>query len=520
MAFALIFTSVPQGLKPGTGGFCTVAQTQGLPERDAKFLESLSGYQDIAPATSPQALSLNPIAYSHWCFDGGTRQVLSRVAFAGLDYSGRSNKLAHHLLLTPDDGLPNAGPAALLLGLEDAGLLAADSNDAKRRRGWHPPLRLPAVIANDANVSANRWGALTGDPGWAGVLAEAFLAGRKAFLVFAPGGETNGPTLLRLFAEALALLPSERRWDVTFTTYFMELHQGSDCHWRAVPAGSPHLNQATRLDALILDLTALPFPRQAQGGGLVEAARTGIMPLRRQPAAPASIAEAAPALEPMVAADVGEANAEATPKRIMLSGHKLVTTGQHKPNRRIAPAPKRRGKSLFVTVAGAILLFVLLAIVVLMVIPMGTENISRWHRLLNKLPVSTGQKKTNFDGAKNERTGRDTSASQHTARVSTIGDTISETKSGQQTTATSSTAPAAATRENQRTQPTLTATTEKKTLFCGLDFDKENSLRIPPYIDLTNYSMQIIIIDNARGQNEYSPKNWVTKSGNKKNKLF
>ena len=72
---------------------------------------------------------------------------------------------------------------------------------------------------------ARAWQELTGDAGWAGVLAESFLADphRPAFLIFEPGME-----LLPLFAEALALLPAESRWDVDFSTYFTKLPQGLD----------------------------------------------------------------------------------------------------------------------------------------------------------------------------------------------------------------------------------------------------------------------------------------------------
>ena len=70
---------------------------------------------------------------------------------------------------------------------------------------------------------ARAWQALTGDGGWAGVLAESFLADarRTVFLVFRPGMD-----LLPLFVEALAFLPGSRRWDVDFSTYFSQLPQG------------------------------------------------------------------------------------------------------------------------------------------------------------------------------------------------------------------------------------------------------------------------------------------------------
>ena len=102
----------------------------------------------------------------------------------------------------------------------------------------------------------------TGDAGWAGVLAEAFLADprRLVYVIHDPGDD-----LLPLFAEAQGLLPAQRRWDLTFSTYFTSLPQGQSCVWRGVVRGSPEALQASRLSqSLILDL-ASPLG-MAEGG--------------------------------------------------------------------------------------------------------------------------------------------------------------------------------------------------------------------------------------------------------------
>ncbi|HZW35214.1 MAG TPA: hypothetical protein VFF52_31115, partial [Isosphaeraceae bacterium] len=115
------------------------------------------------------------------------------------------------------------------------------------------------------------WQALTGDGGWAGALAEAFLADprRPVFLVYRPG-----TMLLPLLAEAIALLPVSRRWEVEFSTYFLTLPQGVTCAWRGVLDGSPEAHHARQLPhAMVVDLCR-PLGR-AQGGALVHLARTG-----------------------------------------------------------------------------------------------------------------------------------------------------------------------------------------------------------------------------------------------------
>ncbi len=100
MSQELLYTSAPRGLKPGSSGFCTVASTQGMAAPLASALESLSAYRHVFRPGDPQ-VHRNPIAYSHVRLNAGGRTycVLSRVADYGQDYSGRTNKLAHHVAL-------------------------------------------------------------------------------------------------------------------------------------------------------------------------------------------------------------------------------------------------------------------------------------------------------------------------------------------------------------------------------------------------------------------------------------
>ena len=264
MSQELHYTSVPRGLKPGSRGFGTVAATAHLADTLADRLESLSGYQAVYPPGDP-ADALNPIVHAHFRLTAGGKviDVLSRIGPAGLDYSGRPNKYAHHIVLDDDDR-PEGGPAWLL---SQPGFLQA---------AWEgEPRLLPAgrpVPQGDRPAGvADAWQALTGDAGWAGVLAESFLGDprRPAFLVFRPGME-----ILPLFVEAIALLPAPRRWEVEFSTYFNTLPQGVSCSWRGVLDGSAEAKDARRLpNALIVDLCR-PTGRAA-GDVLVHLARTG-----------------------------------------------------------------------------------------------------------------------------------------------------------------------------------------------------------------------------------------------------
>jgi hypothetical protein len=79
----------------------------------ADRLESLSGYRHLYPPGSPEA-HLNPVNFSYLRFvlGGRTYYLLSRISDAGLDYTQRTNKLAHHIALQQAE-LPSGGPAWL-----------------------------------------------------------------------------------------------------------------------------------------------------------------------------------------------------------------------------------------------------------------------------------------------------------------------------------------------------------------------------------------------------------------------
>jgi hypothetical protein len=264
MSHELHYTSVPRGLKPGSRGFCTVGMTPQMPGPLVDRLESLSGYQPVFPPHDASA-PLNPIVFSHLRLTIGGKMVsvLSRIGPAGLDYSGRPNKYAHHVVLDGTER-PDGGPAWLL---SQPGFMQSSWNGEPREIsvGRNPPQGDPTPGL------ARAWHSLTGDGGWAGVLAESFLADsrRTVFLVFRPGMD-----ILPLFVEALALLPASRRWDVDFSTYFNQLPQGVTCAWRGVLEGSDDARNARPLPNAI-DVDLCNGLGAADGGVLVHLARTG-----------------------------------------------------------------------------------------------------------------------------------------------------------------------------------------------------------------------------------------------------
>ncbi len=268
MIYELVYTSARRGLKTGSRGFCTVAQTAGMPATHVQLAESLSGYRNVYQPHDPN-YARNPVALSHYVAALGGEQVsiLSRVAAYGTDYSGRTNKLAHHVMI-PAGERPAGGPGSLALG---RGLFLTEWKAEPHQLASGRAL----PEAAHASFVAEHWQAACGEAGWAGVLAQAFLdaPGKDSYIVFSPGME-----LLPLLSEALWLLPPPQRWQVTFSTYFNSCPRTSSCLWRCCLSGSDaHRALRSRRDALVIDLAQDPGALPS-AGELVECARTGRAP--------------------------------------------------------------------------------------------------------------------------------------------------------------------------------------------------------------------------------------------------
>jgi hypothetical protein len=275
----LLYTSAPSGLKQGSRGFCTVLSTAGMPINLASKLESLSGYRHVYPSGTPSA-NKNPVGFSHLRFSLGGRMVsvISRISDYGLDYSQRTNKLAHHIVV--DSPLPPSGPAALLL---QTGVMR-DAWDG--RCATVPPPALP-IMEVPPRV-CREWESMTGDAGWGGVVANTWLRPqpKPLFIVFS---EDQAPRLLSLIAESIALLPVRQRWQATFGTYVTNLPPDVDCKVRCVIAGSEEARMASARGSVI-NLTTPLGP--AVDSDATQAAREGLSiggSAVRTPALPADV---------------------------------------------------------------------------------------------------------------------------------------------------------------------------------------------------------------------------------------
>lgn len=322
MSQEILYTSAPQGLKPGSRGFCTVASTAGIAKNLLERLESFSGYRHAFMAHEAQAAQ-NPVNYAHYHTTVGGRKyhILSRVADAGLDYTQRSNKLAHHVALEPSETENAPGGPAWVMATPG---FFVDQWDGQVRT-W--PVGREPPASERPTRGCQRWQTLTGDAGWGGVLAESALRKGSLMSVIFPAGTP----VLELVVESLSLLPQEKRWDVTFSTYFTKAPAGVDCQWRFLLDGTPEATALRRdVRAAVIDLCQ-PLG-QAQGGELVQAARSQAVAPRSRTSSPESLRRtAAETLRPAVAAPQQRAD---EPKEL-----KLAPPSPTKATRPASPVP-------------------------------------------------------------------------------------------------------------------------------------------------------------------------------------
>lgn len=263
MSYELVFTSASRGLRRGASGFCTVAATDGIPRALQDKLESLSGYRhsEAAHGHAP------PVNYSHLTvrIQRNIYHVVSRIGDPGMDYSGRSNKIAHHLALTSAElkRFPD-GPSPLF------------SDDSFWHESWDSD---PETLESSRFPRSTRevvdgfsmWDEVFGDAGWAGILGHGVADGMKSVSVIVPETEST----LTLLNEALQLVPPEDRWKVCFSTYYSRHVSGMQCHWRFVLDGT---SEARKLRARVQGLLIDPIGsagRLPEGNPFVEAARNG-----------------------------------------------------------------------------------------------------------------------------------------------------------------------------------------------------------------------------------------------------
>lgn len=225
MAKQLIFTSVRRGLDPGSSGYCTVARSRDLRERLVPEIERLSAYHHLNLKVEGQVK--NPVIYAYRILTLGdvNYHLFTRIVDAGMDYSRRSNYIAHHLIAESHECVPTLTPADVFLRWSG---WCSQWEKAPELLGPESEVDIKSLAPNQpVSLVAETWARVAGDAGCAALP----LPGKKpaGSLFVARAGEEAA--LLSLYRESAALLSARECWDVTFTTFAQNTDRPKDFIW-------------------------------------------------------------------------------------------------------------------------------------------------------------------------------------------------------------------------------------------------------------------------------------------------
>ncbi|MBE6378880.1 MAG: hypothetical protein E7051_08715 [Lentisphaerae bacterium] len=271
--YELVFTSAKAGLIPGRSGFCSVAWTNGMPQNLIALLENMSGYNALYAPDDPRAKD-NPVCYSYQKVQIGRSQlrILSRIAFAGLDHTGRSNKIAHHIVLDEKDDKTEImrmkhGPVSVFL------------NEKNFYTSWSEPPRLleqrrSLAIAESTGLKADNWEKFAKDPRWAGYIADAFSNKKdnnSCFYVEYDNELHGSKNILLLIDEITRLMSPADAQEFTFNTCFSTAQTGCSCFLRAALPTCTALPaiRKFRSNELVSLITPAAFPEVSDSRNII-----------------------------------------------------------------------------------------------------------------------------------------------------------------------------------------------------------------------------------------------------------
>ena len=250
----LIYTSAPRGIVAGRSGHCTVARSALMREALMLQLEKLCYYQHLSLSGGQD----RPIFTCRIIDIRGTRfHVLSRIQDAGLDFTGRTNFIVHHLVFTPEEIRHFPTPPVILGDWQGWITLWAKEPQLLENEDWSQLIELAGKTA----MPAQTWQQITGDAANGYGLLEA-RAG-ASFRVDSLADET----ILKLFAESVELLETRdarkdfrtAAWQSTFTTSMQEQDNPADFRWRCIHSDNPTASRFTPPDCR--DLSAVRVNR-------------------------------------------------------------------------------------------------------------------------------------------------------------------------------------------------------------------------------------------------------------------
>lgn len=220
MAFQLVYTSAAKLLDAGRSGYGTVARSKSISPLVVSAIERVSQFANL------RGLDRNRVIYVHRRITAGSNRfhVLTRIVDAGADYTGRTNHLAHHLVISQEEAAKAAArgvtPADVLrqfqwLGRWDGNARFFDASEDVPLESFRP---------NGKNSGGKSWSAITGNPAHSRLLSFEG-APRTGVLIVPERGDS-----LALLAEALVGF-GPQSWSRSFTTSLETTDELSELEW-------------------------------------------------------------------------------------------------------------------------------------------------------------------------------------------------------------------------------------------------------------------------------------------------
>ncbi|MEO2031095.1 MAG: hypothetical protein ABGZ35_03315 [Planctomycetaceae bacterium] len=209
--FEQVYTSASALLDRAHGDLGIVCETVGFPREIQPDLDHLNSYQPIE-TLSGEFSEKHPPAYTIAARGPqGEFYVISRTVFAGADHTGRTNPLAHHMVVPTESAHSIAAPADLVHSLRTFFMSRWD--DEPRR--WEQPRDVAIVnrLGSGQDFPSPAWRQLTSAPHVAAILgffaehvtSNAVPSDVSVVFIIPP---SLGDDACRLLTDLLAVLPA------------------------------------------------------------------------------------------------------------------------------------------------------------------------------------------------------------------------------------------------------------------------------------------------------------------------
>lgn len=256
MAWQLIYTSSPRLLQAGRTGFGTVAKHPAIRNAVQSELERFSQFSRIEGLRSDRTLFYHRVL----SIQGETYHVITRLKDAGFDYTGRTNHVAHHIVVSSAEaataGSQGLTPVDVIANLNHQGLWRESWDESPRELSAEEEIPL-AGMGKTLTLPAENWHTKSGSAANAAILAPGRVA-ESCWLLCPPG---TSDELLPLMGESLLLHPQP--WRISFATEVQPTDRIEEIVWRGVPSDSPVRATAAQSVRPTLDFenpSALPVP--------------------------------------------------------------------------------------------------------------------------------------------------------------------------------------------------------------------------------------------------------------------